>query len=356
MLVKCVSLEARPQAAFQPHFLRADAGGALLPQRGAQPPPGPHNFPRVPLSRLALPPLSAAALGRRRRRRGRAGGGRSVHPPAAVDEPICGRSPALPPPSRIPPQLSPPGHRYPERCSPPGSSLSSNPEAPDAPPADLLRLLPVRLLPAPPPRPPPRCQPPASALPQAFPTFPAGSRGLCRRPLACPARPAGARGAAACGGQGSLAGQRLGAATAPRALRRVCPSPFPPRQGNAEGARPGELPPAPLGQPDRRRRRLPRGRGEPLAGKGDPVGAGGARSGGAPGSGAGSGSGAAPGGAGPAPPAPPGPPGALRHRAAHKAGLAAPPPGRRGKRRRPAPPPAALTDRLTRAEGRPLPL
>lgn len=99
MLVKCASLAARPETAFQPHFLRADAGGALLPSGARSPTPGPHNFPRVPLSPLALPPLPAAALGRRRRRRGCAGGRRFVHPPAAADEPICGRSPALPPPS-----------------------------------------------------------------------------------------------------------------------------------------------------------------------------------------------------------------------------------------------------------------
>lgn len=99
MLVKCASLAARPETAFQPHFFRADAGGALLPSGARSPTPGPHNFPRVPLSPLALPPLPAAALGRRRRRRGCAGGRRFVHPPAAADEPICGRSPALPPPS-----------------------------------------------------------------------------------------------------------------------------------------------------------------------------------------------------------------------------------------------------------------
>ncbi|XP_029878421.1 proline-rich protein 36-like [Aquila chrysaetos chrysaetos] len=117
------------------------------PLRSAQP-----NFPRFPLSLLALPPLPAAALGRRRRRRrrrGRAGSRRSVHPPAAA-EPIRDRSPALAPTSSSSSSpgwwrcFPPPCQRYPGAVLLlPGPPSSPTPEAPDAPPADFLRLLPV---------------------------------------------------------------------------------------------------------------------------------------------------------------------------------------------------------------------
>lgn len=54
MLVKCASLPVRPETAFQPHFLRADAGGALLPQRGTQ------SYAR-PAQLSPRPPISAGA-------------------------------------------------------------------------------------------------------------------------------------------------------------------------------------------------------------------------------------------------------------------------------------------------------
>ncbi|XP_072712258.1 uncharacterized protein [Ciconia boyciana] len=293
MMVTWAPPAASPETAFPPRSPRRCRRCPPAPPGHAAPRPARTTFPAFPYPcrpsrRCPQPPSGGGGGGavraagapcilRRRRRRRRVSRSATGH----------GRSP----PPRLVAVLSPPCQRY------PGAVLPSRVLLPPLPRRRLTRRQQIssgssRCSGAASPR---SSSAPVTPLPAPCPGSP---QGLCNLPRwqpagsaagRPPARPAGAAGRrrAAGRGQGRPAGQRRGAASAPQAIRRACPSPFPPWEaGNlarerhrAEGARPGELPPSALGTAGPTAAAAaaapPRGHRAPPRPQGDPSGAGG---------------------------------------------------------------------------------
>lgn len=273
MMAKCASQAASPQTAFQPHFLRADAGGAPRPLRGTQPcARRPQLFPALPGPRRRSRRCPRPPSGRRRGRAGTSlpapsggGGGADLRqvtgaPPPALTSP--GRWRCFPlPASGTPRRCSPPGSSFPPPLPPrrltrrqqisSGSSRCSGAASPRSSSA------PVTPLPAPCPAPSPRplqlSPPPPPARPRRRRAAPLPAPGGARQPgraaaggcLRSPSYPAGLP-------------LRLPPGTAPRGQGPGCSPPPPPPPPSALGT---------ARRTGRRRRRLPRGATEALRGR-----------------------------------------------------------------------------------------